>query len=342
MQIKYKSHRQVLFGHSIVATYTMLIQSFLTNCTQRVVINDTYSSPCDVTSGVPQESMLGPILFLIYVNNITSNIHSQLRLYADNCLVYHPINSPDHKTFQDDLYKLLVWADIWYMRFSVKKCCILHVSTLHTLLVISYYTMHSIPLQVVEQHHYLGVLIDNKLSWTPHKANRLLGFLCRNLHHCPPHLKEHAYKLIVLPSIEYCSTIWDPYEQTSIHKLGMIQHRAARFVLNKPWRKTHRDSITDLLQSLDWPSLEKHRRHLCLILLFKFLNRSIHIPTQYLPASFPLNITKTNHNQKLMQLYARTNRYHYPFLPRTILDWNNLCIGDLANCNLDSFKFSSS
>ena len=118
----------------------------------------------------------------------------------------------------------------------------------------------------------------------------------------------------------------------------MIQHCYARFVLNKPWRKNHRDSITDMLQSLNWPSLEKCRRDSHLILLFKFLNRLIYIPTQYLPARFPLNITRTNHNQKLNHLYARINQYHYSFLPRTVLDWNNLCIRDLANCNLDSFK----
>ena len=91
-----------------------------------------------------------------------------------------------------------------------------------------------------------------------------------------------------------------------------------------------------MIQSLNWLSLEKRRKDLCLILLFKFLNRLIHIPTRYLPAPFPLNTTRTNHNQKLMQLYARTNRYYYSFLPRTIIEWNNLCIGDLTNCNLDS------
>ena len=271
-------------------------------------------------------------------------MYSQLRLFADDCLVYRPINTPeDHKIFQDDLFKLSVWADVWQIRFNVKKCCILRVSTLHSTSNFTY-TMYSVPLQVVEQHHYLGVLMDNKLLWTPHiysicnKANRLLGFLRRNLHHCPPYLKERAYKQIVLPSIEYCSTIWDPYQQTSIQKLEMIQHRAARFVLNKPWRRNHRDSITDMLQSLKWPSLEERRRHSRLILLFKFLNRLIHIPNQYLPAPSPLNITRSNHNQKLAQLYARTNRYLYSFLPRTISDWNNLRIEDLENCNLDSFR----
>ena len=254
------------------------IKSFLTNRTQRVVVNGTCSSPCGVTSGVLQGSVLGPILFLIYINDITSNIHSQLRLFADDCLVYRPIYSPaDHKTFQDDLYKLSVMADVWQMRFNVKKCCILCVSTLHSTSNFIY-TMYSIPLQVVEQHHYLGVLIDNKLLWTPHinsicnKANSLLGFLRRNLHQSPPHLKERAYQQIVLPSIEYCSTIWDPYQQTSINKLEMIQHRAARFILNKPWRKNYRDSITDMIQSLNWLSLEKCRRDSRLILSFKFLN----------------------------------------------------------------------
>ena len=102
------------------------IESFLTNHTQRVVVNGTCSSPRGVTSGVPQGSVLGPILFLIYINDITSNIDSQLRLFADDCLFYRPINSPaGYKTFQDDLYKLSVWADVWQMRFNVKKCCIL-------------------------------------------------------------------------------------------------------------------------------------------------------------------------------------------------------------------------
>ena len=85
------------------------IQSFLTNHTQRVVVDGTYSSPCSVTSGVPQGSVLGPVLFLIYINDITSNIHSQLRLFADDCLIYHPISSPeDHTILQNDLVKLSI------------------------------------------------------------------------------------------------------------------------------------------------------------------------------------------------------------------------------------------
>ena len=117
-----------------------------------------------------------------------------------------------------------------------------------------------------------------------------------------------------------------------------IHPQAARFMLNKPWRRNHRDSITEMLQTLNWPSLEEHRRYSHLVLLFKFLDRMIHIPTQYLPAISPLTINRTNYSQKLMQLYARTNRHLHSFLPRTIPDWNNLGIEDLANCDLDSFN----
>ena len=132
------------------------IQSFLTNHTQKVVVDGVCSSPCNVTSGVPQRSVLGPAV--LFLNDIATNIHSQLRLFADDCLVYHPINSPeDHKIFQDDLDKLTIWADIWQMKFNVKKRCILRVSTLHSTSNFTY-TMYRIPLQVVKKHHYLGVL----------------------------------------------------------------------------------------------------------------------------------------------------------------------------------------
>ena len=278
------------------------LQSFLTDLTQKVIFDGSHSSPCHVTSGVPQGSVLGPALFLIYINDIIANIHSQLRLFADDCLLYCPIHSfNDHKILQSDLDSLSSWADIWQMEFNVKKCCIMQISALHSTSSFPC-KMYEIPLQFVKNHHYLGILLDNKLSWTPHinslcsKANRLLGFLLRTLHYCLSNLKEHAYKQIVLPSIEYCSSIWDPHQQSSIHKLEMIQHRAARFVLSKPWRCNHRDSITEMLQTLNWPSLEKRRKQSRLILLFKLLNNMIYIPTEYLPVPSPLTNTRSNHN----------------------------------------------
>ena len=108
-------------------------------------------------------------------------------------------------------------------------------------------------LSIVYQHPYLGIQQDHHLSWRPQvnyvcsKVTRILNFLCRNLQNCPKNLKELSYKQFVLPVLEYAATIWDPYHHNDISKIEMIQHRAARFVLVRPWKRNARDSESSLL-----------------------------------------------------------------------------------------------
>ena len=92
------------------------------------------------------------------------------------------------------------------------------------------------------------------------------------------------------------NTVLQSHQKSFIHKLEMIQHHAVCFVLNKPWRRNYRDSITEMLQTLKWPSLEKRRKQSRLLLFFKLLNNMIHIPTEYLPVPSPLTNTRSNHN----------------------------------------------
>ena len=124
------------------------------------------------------------------------------------------------------------------------------------------------------------------LGLSPHIdyiSNRLLGFLTRNLRNSPRYFKEYAYKQLVLPSIEYCCSIWDPHQKYLIDKLEMIQHRAARFVLNKPWNRHQRDSITDMLKELNWPSLQERRKQSRLILMYKIVSHLLIVPDRCLP-----------------------------------------------------------
>ena len=135
------------------------IQSFLSDRSQQVVVEGSFSSPCKVTSGVPQDSVLGPTLFLIYINDLVKDIKSTVRLFPDDCLIYQPIHTPaDHCTLQDDLQKVSAWAEKWKMIFNVCKCCIMQLSKHHHKSEFPY-SMSGQDLKIVEQHPYLGVIL---------------------------------------------------------------------------------------------------------------------------------------------------------------------------------------
>ena len=327
------------------------IQSFLENRTQLVVVEGHYSSLTTVTLDVPQGTVLGPTLFLLYINDISADILSQLRLFADDCLICRPIYSnEDHERLQRDLNSLTQWASIWQMEFNVAKCNILQISNHHNISQFNY-TMQGVQLTTVKQHHYLGILLDQKLSWHPHidqicnRANRLLGLLKRNLpknNNCQT-IREHSYKQLILPMLSYCAMIWDPHHQNTINKIEMIQHRATPFVLNCPWQRHHHyyhyDSVTLMLQKLQWPTLQSLRTNARFTLLYKIIHHYQQIPDNYQPIpAYP--ITRANHHSKFLHYSSRTNTYCYSFFPRTIPEWNSPPSNITEADDLTTFKYN--
>ena len=155
------------------------IKSFLCNRSQCVVIEGCYSSPCEVASGVPQGSVLGPTLFLVFINDLINSIQSTIRLFADDRLIYRPIYSLlDHQMLQD-IDILTNWAKKWQMHFNIN---LLQLSKHHHKSLFQYFMSGKL-LRNVEQHSYLRIQIDHHLSWNSQvdnvcsKAARLLGFL---------------------------------------------------------------------------------------------------------------------------------------------------------------------
>ena len=181
--------------------------------------------------------------------------------------------------------------------------------------------MNGIPLKLVEKINILEftwtINYHDHIDYICNKANRLFGFLRWNLHSCHKHSKEYAYKWFLLPSIEYCCAIWDPYHHNDIYKLKIIQHHAAWFVLKKAWIRHHRDSITEMLNELNWPSLQERRKQARLILLYKIVNHLLLVPNRCLP-SLNQTATRAHHDQKFNHIQASVNTYLYSFLPRTI------------------------
>ena len=145
-----------------------------------------------------------------------------------------------------------------------------------------------------------------------------------NLHTCPKALKELSYNQFVLPILDYASSIWDPYHQNLIIKLKMIQHKAARYIFNQPWRRNVRDSVSLLLQSLNWPSLQCRRESIHLILLYKIINQFLHIPSSYHPVQSPITATRSSNDKKFLHYQPNIDCYKFSFFLGTMLVWNRL------------------
>ena len=167
-----------LHHYGVRGTILDWIRDFLSDRTQEVVLDGTTSTRCSVSSGVPQGTVLGPLLFLVYINDMPSCIQSPARLFADDCLVYKKIRSADDcAELQEDLQQLQEWEGRWLMQFHPEKCEVITISNRRS--PIKYgYSIHGHHLQHVNNAKYLGVTINKSLSWNTHvdnvtkKANR--------------------------------------------------------------------------------------------------------------------------------------------------------------------------
>ena len=234
------------------------IRAFLTGCSMRVILDGESSEPTPVLSGVPQGTVLGPPLFLIYINDMPSQVSKGtcIRLFADDCFVYRQIQNVNNQTIlQQDLDYLHNWAVRWGMTFIPSKCYIMHITRGRRL--DKFYQMCGTILGTVTQAKYLGITISDDLHWhqqtnlVAKKANTTLHMISRNLRYCPHKTRSLAHCTLVRPKLEYCASVWDPYQQQDIDALERINRRAARVVYNKTWRERGM-SPTALLKDLGW------------------------------------------------------------------------------------------
>ena len=166
-KLLWKLHQYRIRGNAL-----SWIRAFLGNRSQTVVLEGEESGSVPVTSGVPQGSVLGSILFLVYINDLPEELSSQVRLFADDTSVYLTVGgSDDEKVLQQDLDRLSVWEDQWDMEFNPSKCQVVRVTTSQTV-INSVYTRHGQILEVVTSARYLGVDISNVLELSHRLNNR--------------------------------------------------------------------------------------------------------------------------------------------------------------------------
>ena len=283
------------------------------------------STEREVYSGVPQGSVLGPLLFILFINDLPSCISSSVRLFADDCILYRTIASiEDQFKLQYDLDALQVWAKRWGMRFNVSKCNVLRVARRNTLPLNYFYMIGDEIIKEVSYAKYLGVTLSCDMSWENHidtitaSANRSLGFLRRNLKYAPQKLKLNAYTALVRSKLEYGATIWDPHLAKHIDQIEKIQRRAARFILNDYKRES---SVTSMLKKLNLIPLAERRRNLRVRFMDKIISGDVSVPREdYLIPGYTRTRSKNEH--KWQTIRTNSEEYRMSFFPRTIVDWN--------------------
>ena len=314
------------------------IRAFLSNRTQQVVVDGDKSSSAPVTSGVPQGSVVGPILFLVFINDMPESIKARCRLFADDSIIYRDVSCDDDaKALQEDLDALHRWELDWGMSFNPSKCHIMHVSRKRQPLQHTY-LLKGQALGVVNTAAYLGVHLSKDLTWHNHinkvtaKANKSLGFIKRNIQKAPTATKELAYKTLVRPSLEYASTVWDPHQKNLVSEVEKVQRRAARYVANN---YEPRASVTNMLEELHWETLQQRRWKARTIMCFKIVHQLVAIPAIQL---VPVPIATRGNQLKFIQIPARTNYYKFTFFPAVIPLWNSLPEEIAQATQLEDFK----
>ena len=150
------------------------------------------------------------------------------------------------------------------------------------------YTMNGEILETVKHHPYLGVELSDNLKYNTHidnitgKASQTLGFIKRNLKSCPSSVKDRAYQTIVWPKQKYSSSIWNTQQQTQIKQIEQVQRYAARLVAGRPFNPHQPDSVSSIISSLQWHSLQSRRQRAVIILLYRVVHGLVAMSLSYL------------------------------------------------------------
>ena len=317
-------------------------QSYLSNRKQRVAMNGFYSEFADIESGVPQGSVLGPLLFLVYINDLEKGIKSNVKFFADDTMLYSIVKNPQLSASElnHDLEKINQWAKQWKMAFNpdpnkqanevLFSCKTKKVD--HPPLI-----FNGFPVVQVKETKHLGLVLQSSLNFVKHltekvkKAKQIVGIMKHLNDLLPLKTLNQMYKSLVRPHLDYCDiiyhiphTIRPPSEGCgiSLHHLmefvEQIQYRAALAVTGA-WQGTDR---VKLYEELGWESLSDRRMLRRVLQLHKIVNGKT---PSYLKEKLPPNRNVLiNLPNVFQEKRYGTDRYLNSFFPDATKVWNNI------------------
>ena len=317
---------------------------YLSGRYQKVTVLGETSHSLPVLSGVPQGSILGPLLFLVYVNDLPTCVSStsSVAMFADDTKCYRRIKSVDDaEALQLDLNRIAEWCMKWQMELNQGKCCVLRV-TRNTNPTLYQYRLHGQELKSVNKQRDLGVIVTEDLKWTTNvrdvssKANRMLGYVKRASYDMrEPKSRKILYLALVRSKLGYCSQVWAPQTVGDILSLERIQRRATKFILSLPFRTEI--TYVQRLCRLNLVPLTYWHEYLDLMFLFKHIteksdpNIVIKIPTRITRHTF-------SHSKLIVVSRSKTVSHQNSFYVRSARTWNSLP-AYIINCtSVSQFK----
>lgn len=342
-------HSILLQKLSVVGVHGDLLRwfaSYLENRSQAVRIGTCFSKFATIPSGVPQGSHLGPLLFNIYVSDISTCFHhTQFSMYADDMKIFSKIyDLQDCLKVQEDLSRLVDYCKLNLLDLNVDKCQCITYSRKRSVLSFCY-TINDVPVDRRSEVRDLGVILDHKLSFTSHyehivqKAYKMLGFIMRIT---KPFKRIQSLKALyfayVRSIVEFASQIWSPSYAIHVGRLESIQRRFLKHI-------SHRFGLSlsgyeERLQHYKVLSLEKRRKLSDMMFLYKVLNNGIDCPE--LVESIGLNTptTRTRHTRLFFEPRSQNNYARNSIVSRCVRTYND-SFQHLDIFHLEQYKYKS-
>jgi hypothetical protein len=335
-----------LKGSGIRGRLLQWLKSYLTDRQQRVTINGVQSAWGKIMAGVPQGSVLGPLLFLIFINDITHVIRRcNIRLFADDTCLFVEVDEPDEAAgiLNENLNQIQEWANKWLVAFSPPKTKELLISNKaprpHPPLYLD-----NQQITRVTQHKHLGIHLSNNLGWKKHidetasKANRCLGILRPLKFILDRASLETLYKSFIRPILEYADIVWDAPDahRHGLDVLERVQTEAARLVTGA----TARCSTENLYKEIGWESLSLRRKLHRSTMMFKTMTG---LAPESLLQKIPNQVAARTRYQlrnrgDIQAPMTRLVSYSQSFFPNAVRLWNGFTAAIKSSPSVASFK----
>lgn len=315
-----------LEAYGVTGNILKWIKNFLSDRQQRVMINGIASEWTEVTSGVPQGSVLGPLLFILYINDLPDIVKTHCKLFADDAKIYKEINNiEDFEDIQCDLYKLCQWTAKWLLFFNIRKCKVMHIGSSNPGFEykLKDKTGKEVLIQEVDKEKDLGIIFQSNLKFNEHinvaanKANQIVGLIKRSFTYLDNSTFLTLYKSLIRSHVDYGNSVWFPVLKKDIKIIENTQRRATRIL-----PELQHLCYENRLRALNLPTLLYRRKRGDLIQVFKILNGIDDIsPDKFFLMS---ETTTRGHSKKLYKLRSRKSVRYNSFAVRVIDNWNSL------------------